>query len=764
MSKLHRHIDPSPEYEATATYNFVPLPEQVLTVADPEASTQPWRQHHRILPDHHTGHLNIKLTTLTPLFTRGAAVRRDNGAWDNRKARQRPESLTAADGRTPIIAGASLRGAVRTLFEILTFSKLDPATNQPSFYRSVGNDRIGKIYRSEVTPAASVGADEKPQPGFMARNGLQWVIQPAESARVSHRLLTETFGSEFQYRQHPTYVPNDRLHRRRVFVRLDDKGFNVTHLASGEEPGYRRADLVLTGGAPKKKREFVFFPPSPGESIPVPDGLVESFNSEQQISQWQKKRFTSDPHNHQQRLLDGGLVAGEPVFYVLGPSDGDSGGGPNLKFFGRAQMFRMPYGRSPAEMLPKDHADAGLDMAQAVFGTVADDLQIKGRVSFSSAVASADSEPPGSWYERPFVPKMLAAPKATAYPNYLTQNGAAGIEGQTTYHNVDQGTIRGHKLYWHRPTADPLHLAADANQALRKAIAEDAATGLMHTVIAPVKQDVSMRAKVRFSNLTAAELGALLSAVKLPGGCAHRLGMAKSLGLGSVRIDLEGVSLVNPAQRYAAATETADENDTAQILNQCTEAFHRLIDSHAADSGEPIAINPTPTAATPLAQFARIEALYTLCSYEDAPDPDDTEAMTLKQFGRRLVLPTPQQVTGQRSPDVPDDRRPFAGRTPSSRKRGREGPGNDGGRHGRGRRRTIPSGPPKPVEMTIADRTTKKGAPIVVDDDGAWFVFSPGTPPPEEASAGSRVRVTIKTRGTGPGATGQVVYTPAPND
>lgn len=54
-----------------------------------------------------------------------------------------------------------------------------------------------------------------------------------------------------------------------------------------------------------------------------------------------------------------------------------------------------------------------------------------------------------------------------------------------------------------------------------------------------MKPNTKFKFKIRYENLTENELGALLFVLKLPDGCAHKIGMGKPLGLGSVKITLK---------------------------------------------------------------------------------------------------------------------------------------------------------------------------------------------------------------------------------
>jgi hypothetical protein len=105
--------------------------------------------------------------------------------------------------------------------------------------------------------------------------------------------------------------------------------------------------------------------------------------------------------------------------------------------------------------------------------------------------------------------------------------------------------VRGHKLYWHRPNA-PIR-PAEADQ-------EKVATSLQ-----VAHKGAVFSARIRYENLREHELGALLIALQLPQGCAHRLGMGKPLGLGSFGIEVTAVREIDRrGKRYQSFFESTE--------------------------------------------------------------------------------------------------------------------------------------------------------------------------------------------------------------
>ncbi|MGI6618428.1 MAG: TIGR03986 family CRISPR-associated RAMP protein [Bacillota bacterium] len=322
-------------------------------------------------------------------------------------------------------------------------------------------------------------------------------------------------------------------------------------------------------------------------------------------------------------------------------------------------FFRDVSSKSAYDLVPEHIKEADIDMAEALFGCVRVGAKrhsaIKGRVRFEDAVAVAGGP---AWYvDRPFVPKVLSSPKVTTFQHYLTQDGTQGPEHLTSYLEGDYTTIRGFKMYWHR-WDDKLGLKQvkekDEEQLLDKALKGQ---DTQHTIIRPVKEGVTFRGRVHFTNLAAEELGALLCALDLPEGCRHKLGMGKPLGLGTVSISCQ-ITLIDRQKRYS----TWEDNDSVEAdPNVFKTAFQKMILSHAENSGETMI-----EANTGLTRVARLDALYTMLQWDKRPRPEQTRYMVIKggdvarfghknEFRDRPVLPTPHWVAGKAEPNWEND-------------------------------------------------------------------------------------------------------------
>lgn len=675
VSPHHTHVNPLEGTKATAPYNFVPLPRAVYTPDEAGQGEPPWKRQDRWDASLRTGWIDLELTTLTPLFVRGPARKKKDGKWDERDARLRPEPYRRADGRGTI-PGSTLRGATRTLVEILSFSKVQPVTDRTAFFRNLGSDRVArKGYAPQVTNATRVAGflwqDKrgewwlKRSPAFMGRS--------PNFLRVHHELLTKRYPG-FSYGDKASYAPADALHDRPVWVlpdpnqkaggRNDGEAYVVQdiHPHDGKpRPGksWLLGVLVLTGWAGQKRHEFVFLARD-GEKLArtrVAEGVVDRFQSDDQVTRWQRDAFPAQPPDRSQ---PGHIRPNEPVFATL--RDGEVVG------VGRASAFRISYDQSPNDLIPKRVCAENLDLAEAMFGVASEsDDGFRGRVRFEDAVTREPAEPvPGLRNaDGLMVPRVLGSPRATYYPSYLTQpsppppnqlprnrrHPRAREQARLRSYlkdDADETTIRGHKLYWHRwddetqlenvkwsEDTDEYRYPQLLKDMRRGGLMQDDKERTQETLIEPIRAGSVFHGRVHFENLTDVELGALLHALQLPEGCAHRIGQAKPLGLGSVGIET-ALWLVNHKERHGSWSDAGVHSDGGMTYRG---KFEEAIKAHAASSDE--SQNPNKDG---LASINRLHAMFTILDWATKPTPDKTAQMDVKKFRHKPVLPGPDGV------------------------------------------------------------------------------------------------------------------------
>lgn len=680
LPKLPQHQNPTRWQErqpARAPYNFVPLPEAVVTLDLAE------------LPDHdqyeagrHSGYLECVLTTAAPLYTRGLLDPAQAAAVKAKKQPMPPEFFYVDDANQPVIPGSTLRGLLRAMVEVVGYGKTTAVTQTPLVYRAVADDTgHGDEYRKRFvrddgnhhyTPLVRAGYIEKDRQG-------NWRIRPAKmigGTTFALLRIDEALFRTFKPVKHcknasEIYIatgPYDYQSVRGDFLRI--KYAKVTGAEAQPGPNLRPATLTRSGRMFSKKAEAVVYEPDDAAGpLALSDDLVQAYL--EQLSPEQQRLLSDDPKD-----LMGVLRPGQPVFYLLQ----DNGA---VEFFGHCRIFRLPYPHSPLDFVPEHlRREAELDLAEALFGYVKGKDQAAGKArAYAGRVTVTDATVQAGqtdlWYKpgKTIIPRILSGPKPTTFQHYLTQTQPDWVEiGRTRddrpqYRAVDlrdytaqpttQAVIRGHKFYWHKGAAP----AIEADPAKRAADEKSGKKDTQHTEIQPLRAGVSFTFRISFDNLSEVELGALIWVLNLAADEGYRLqvGMGKPLGMGAVQIAAT-LHLINRRERYRQLFDGAGWNAQAApdeaLRARAAQAFERKV---LTALGQP--------AGQTLANTERMRALLKLLQWP-GPDAATTDYMTLPEKGGvgkneykgRPVLPDPFGV-GLTVPEV----RPKVRHTPKEK-------------------------------------------------------------------------------------------------
>lgn len=662
-----------PDRRMQTPYNFVPLPEAVL----PAPSGVPLADASDTRGERYSGVLTYEAECLTPLYTRAARIVKEGGVEEDRAEAADPSFYHHGDTKKPYLPGSSLRGAIRSLLGLLTSARLPRTLDRQLFFRGFAGP-MATLYVSKVSQQTSVsgrgtGYKSLTQPGFLRRQpDGSFQIDPCEQARVPRRLLPRDLYQEHRSGE-KIRVPNPRYQGMKIWLRLATQK-EQWHQAEGPRPmllwrreaadisdrprqsaqdqkdGWFEGTLVITGDMQHKSAEFAFWRSAGAERLKVPDEVIQAVNSEDQISYWQERAFAK---------TDGKLADGQPVWYLADEQD-------RVTALGRAQNFRLRHERKTRELIPaelrapgddepkQDREPYGLDLAEALFGTASlKDGPVRGRVTFLDA-ACVTADP---LMDRK-IPQILSSPKPTAYQLYLNQPQPDDPRELLHYsHPKEKGAqIRGTKLYWHKnrvvdgkrqPLPEPILFQSGKSLSARTS---------QDTVIQPVKAGTRFRGHVHFQDLTLLELGALRAALDLPEGLAHRLGMGKPLGLGSLRLHIKEVQVRGPKEertRYSTWGSPAATADATTLLQQAEQALQEALVKHHNDTGVLAQVPPN----TALWDLPRSQVLRRLLSFDDAPPESQTRYVGLEaredqlKWRNRHVLPGPHQVVLPEQPD-----------------------------------------------------------------------------------------------------------------
>lgn len=310
------------------------------------------------------------------------------------------------------------------------------------------------------------------------------------------------------------------------------------------------------------------------------------------------------------RADKGGKV---PCFFVVETTDA----GRHISF-GHTAMFRIVYLKSIKEII-RQRDDGSPDFTEGLFGRVDERTKsaIAGRLRIEDALCTS-SHAPG----QAEVPQILLSPKPTTFQHYLVQ--PESDKKKLCHYGSPAAEPRGTKLYWHRK-----------GYAWK---AQDKVPDNISTKIRVMPKGSTYAGRIFFDNLDPVELGALMFVLNLPQGCAHKIGMGKPIGLGSVKIQAS-LHIHDLHKRYhdlAAGWTTAPEKvDETEYVQRFVEHVSK------AELGTPVG-GPDAWWASP-----RIKELRRMLDWDKAPDASKTRYLKIEpqnEYKNRLVLPVPTDV------------------------------------------------------------------------------------------------------------------------
>ena len=694
------------ETSATAPYNFIPLPHQIALI-DKSPDQDTYKENGL------TGYIECKITTESPTYIRGM-LDIDHYRWlqnneilDNPHEKEKlakffSTSEEKRDGLPlPSIPGSSLRGMLRNLVEVISYSRIHAVAKDPQiWFREVG--RGGAMDNSYVKAIGAYG--KKVCAGFLSQEGNRWYVEPAllpQEADPSLCDKTYCKVSESVIQTNKKYLPGFRSlyedgyklqkipYKIRFSVNMQQiRGQReniVAHLAQykGNENKYDQTGyLICTGNMVNTRQRPVPYNQRHRKYYPIVLAPNLDEESKRILIEEDAVRF------YKQNLTDkikedldsnGCLYEGNIVFYVP-PAHPDG----EIIYFGHNPYFRVPLRKngkdvSPWNFIPKFPLLEGkVDYVEAIFGADLDadigerdlETEIKGknlgpagRVSFMNAKIDLAASSDSIWYRqppRPEAPKILASPKATAYAHYLVQDSCIGTDlglGEAHDHNPDgdkkklanyststsETEIRGHKLYWAKGT-DPDYWADKEDLQNREKTL---------TRVITLNKGIVFKVKIKFRNLREKELGALLWALKLPaesGIYRHRIGMGKSLGMGVIQIEPK-LYITDKEEQYKRLFEISNQTMNWYTPCQIVDDIQQYLDCFEEDIKKQILPKHLQTKAIKLSGLKRIEDFLSLLSWQPKMDDrkmkawrEETKYMDLQAFSELAVLPSPEKV------------------------------------------------------------------------------------------------------------------------
>lgn len=525
-----------PQAIATAPYNFIPLPVDILPspldsavhdiLLDAEGHDKPalskdekkaLREAFRNFlteGERYSGSIDLAIENLTPLFIGG----------------NRDESKTFAPAGKEIIPGSELRGVIKNLFKMVTcggWKAGEDIVDRHLYYRCMmasnrapQNKELCAKYTDYMTTRADDGSVKKnARPGFLVKDQSGYAIYPLLENKL-HSIPIKSYMAKYRLRDADVKKSLVRWDGKMVYIQVGL--LSTRNLRTKEQ-------IEQSTGEDRKRWGKQYYKYMSVADIDksrryeVPPELIAEYRDD-------KNRRGMDLIK--QVPLDGiapkqieGLDAYQsiiPCFFFL---DND---GKRVKSFGHGQSYRIPYDHSTTDLVDGKLKKDTIDFASAMFGRSGSTASWASRISFDDAVLEKSM---GTCDEAKA--HALMQPNPTSFQLYLRQDNKEKLN----FWDSQGAKLRGYKLYWHSGDGHDWR----ASETERKNLETERGANSVQLLkpMRPLKAGAKFKGQVRFWDLTKEELGALMKVFCLAKDgedIAYKIGMGKSIGLGSVRI------------------------------------------------------------------------------------------------------------------------------------------------------------------------------------------------------------------------------------
>ncbi len=540
----------SNDIQIKSAYNFVPLSDKVFFPdwSDKVSMDIPFK-------DGISGELTIELTADTDIYTRESYPRTDNS--DNNR-NQNDFFKVTKDGKYAI-PGTSIKGTIRNVLEIASFSKII-ADDKKYGFRDLNNR---ELYADQLTMRVNNSFKPRAKAGWLIENeiGEHFVI-PCDFARIEQDDIND-YANKNNIRAKIGYKREGAVDKYNYFK--NKKELLNTKFDIGPEIAqplvYRKATfnkngqftgtIVFTGQTasrpsrnPKshpKHLEFVFFNTKENSTIKIDNKLYKEFCFIH--STVSNKTEPNEEWKYWKKIMQNGNKV--PVFYMTNPNG-------SIKSMGLAMMYRLAYSNSVKDAINHTselHHSNKKDFTETLFGYIKDLDALRGRVAFSTMTLKSM---PNS--ERKTISTVLGSPKPTFYPYYMLQT----TKGRYNTFMDSNCKISGWKRYPYQTSANALPASSEQTK--------------VATTFKPLPQGTIFEGKIHLHNVKESELGGLIWALTFGNhaNCHHSVGMAKPYGYGAATIKITGGKLFY--------NNTLEEKDAIPELENIQLSFVKMME------------------------------------------------------------------------------------------------------------------------------------------------------------------------------------------
>ena len=240
------------------------------------------------------------------------------------------------------------------------------------------------------------------------------------------------------------------------------------------------------------------------------------------------------------------------------------------------------------EILPFTSEREALTPAELLFGFVEDNQKnenpceddtsafaLAGRVRFSNATVTSEKKD-GSYYHEKMTLKNLESPKPPCPCFYFKKtNENSDRSGD---HYICKKDLGGNSSIVPQGVKQYVRHAIEDESIIENAKfppSNDYKRERTPCEVTPIKSNVKFSFDIKFDNLTEYELGLLLYSLVPSNEYLHKIGMAKPLGFGSVKVSVASILLKDRIKRYG--TTFSEQLTQENLDNELSEAESRII-------------------------------------------------------------------------------------------------------------------------------------------------------------------------------------------
>lgn len=501
----------------SAPYNFVPLNEKVFF--------PPWANlvnHDVPFKDGLSGQIALEITAESPIFIRkpyevGDAVGSFYERDDHEISKEFCNIKDENNNKRYYIPGSSLRNMLRSVVEIMSFSKLNFINKTEKFgFRDMDNPNLYTL-RKDANDL------------FFG-----WLYKDASGIKIKE---SGNLGKLRDILNANTIPHTDSIFTGLVnfnSISISEKYnlYNATHADSATNFVASTIDpiIVITGNITGKRHEFKF--KNPHTIITFQTITPEQFADFEQAYKVDKKN--NENWKFWKPKFDNNKYV--PVFYR---KEEDT-----IIDFGLTVLYKMLHKHSLEDIISKQQEEfnsQSFDLAESIFGTIENE-KLKGRVSVSHAF-SDNAQPSDTEYDL-----ILGEPKNSFYPFYIEQdvqensilNEYNGEYAKYKTLSDEKVKISGRKRYPVHHDFNPLEIIPPRDE-------NDRENDNVKSYFFPLQKDAVFKTKLVYHNLLPVELGALLSAITFHNStnCRHNIGLAKAYGFGRIEMKITNISKVD---------------------------------------------------------------------------------------------------------------------------------------------------------------------------------------------------------------------------